>query len=667
MPIHVLIIHPRLDFVVNLKQALERAGAYDVHSFTSADTAVDYLRYHPQDVALVDVNLKPVGGVELVKLLRAVQRDLAIVVSPRQADSLVIQMGAQGSIDVPVTARQLIPLLDEAMERVAGKHEDTDKLSLTRPTAPPSVLPEVPVEKPTASKAEQPLEIVLPDTNTLTPMVPDAPSTFQRLAAEEPPMPAFEDSGTVRDLKTGVNEQNYQEVVSLLNKSRPIARRPPQTSPRVPEVTTDVIPSVPSDPFSDTDSTENIPAQIILENALDETTPLSLVLTNIQKRLSEADVSIDEPDFLAEIEDDDAEEFESDSQQAIVEESKPVEPVRPVTPPSLPEAPPAREIEPIEEMEEHFYTRPLSPEEIRELAADFEKLAAFDLLPDDVEIPQVPVELQEEESDPESAKLALRLTQASLESAAEATLLAKNYKIVAYAGTLPREEVEALREAVANDWNANPNEARIRFKTLPSSGKDYMLYSRRTEGDYTLTMIFGGALPLNAIRRQGQRLLEALVAVPEAPVEIVPVEPEVVEVEEEAPPTDSQEVAVVKYTGTMTAYTCLWLLRDTDTALSVGVMQALSTGLQWQLGKASWEITTLDVHEDYVYLFADVPGELPGQEIIRELKRRSAEIAAKRERSIDPQTLWLDSYLVIMPGRELTQEEIQQFIRFARM
>src|SRR5690349_13828935 len=125
MPIHVLIIHPRLDFVVNLKQALERAGAYDVHSFTSADTAVDYLRYHPQDVALVDVNLKPIGGVELVKLLRAVQRDLAIVVSPRQPDSLVIQMGAQGSLDVPVTARQLIPLLDEAMERVGGKPDDT--------------------------------------------------------------------------------------------------------------------------------------------------------------------------------------------------------------------------------------------------------------------------------------------------------------------------------------------------------------------------------------------------------------------------------------------------------------------------------------------------------------------------------------------------------------
>src|SRR5690349_20733657 len=139
MPIHVLIIHPRLDFVVTLKQALERAGAYDVHPFTAVDTAVDYLRYHPQDVALIDLNLTPVGGVELIKLLRAVQRNLAIVVTPRQPDSLINGIGAHSSVDVPVTARQLIPVLDEAMARAGGgKPEETDELTMTRPTAAPT-------------------------------------------------------------------------------------------------------------------------------------------------------------------------------------------------------------------------------------------------------------------------------------------------------------------------------------------------------------------------------------------------------------------------------------------------------------------------------------------------------------------------------------------------
>ncbi len=658
MPIHVLIIHPRLDFVVSLKQALERNGAYDVHPFTSADTAVDYLRYHPQDVALIDLNLTPLGGVELVKLLRAVQRNLAIIVSPRQPDMLLRQMGAQGSVDVPVTARQLIPLLEDALARVARKPDDSS-LGPTRPA--PSVLPEMPpAPKATlpAPKEDKPLEIVVPDSRT-TPEV-KTPSTFQRLAAEEPPMPAFEDSGTVHDLRAGVSEQNYREVVSLLNKSRPLAKRtPPPPTPRLPEIPTEMMPATPGEAFPEPETTENIPAQFILETALDETTPLSMVLTNVQKQLSESNISIDEPDFLSEIEEDDEPlEYGTSGTQP----SQPIEATKMEMeqPPTLPEQP--RDLEIPDEPEEHSYTRPFSAEEIRELAADFEKLAAFDLLPDDVEIPHVPQGLDEESTDPEIAKLALRLTQASLELAAEATLLAKNYKIVAYAGTLPREEVEALREAVSNDWHANPNEARIRFKTLPSSGKDYMLYSRRTEGDYTLTMIFGGALPLNAIRRQGQRLVDALSAVPEALVEEV-IETDVVE---EAP-EQVEEVAPVKYTGTMTAYTCLWLLRDVEQALSVGTMQALASGLRWQLGKASWDIKALDIHEDYVYMFVDVPGELPGQDIIRELKRRAADIVVTRDKILDAQTLWLDSYLVITPGRDLTQEEIQGFIHFARM
>jgi CheY-like chemotaxis protein/REP element-mobilizing transposase RayT len=668
MATHVLIIHPRLDFVVTLKQALERAGGYDVHPFTSADTAVDYLRYHPQDVALVDLNLTPVGGLELVRLLRAVQRDLAIIISPRQPASVLGSIGVQGSVDMPIAARQLIPVLDEALARMAGKPDDTETLTLTRPSAS-QPLPQTPMSAAPASEEDEDtsLEIVVTDTPMGPTPAPETPSTFDRLAAEEPPMPTFEDSGTVRDLKAVVNPDNVREVVSLLTRSRPLVQRTPPI-PRLPEAKA-------GRAEEGDESTENIPAQVILENALDETTPLSLALTNIQKQLSEANISIDEPDFLAEIEGED-DSLEYGTEQAVSErlEPAPVETERYPTPPPLPPKPavppppptlpetqaPSGAVDDMlieEEEEARVYTRPFTPEEIRELAADFEKLAAFDLLPDDVEIPQIPTEL-EEKPDPEAARLALRLTQASLELAAEATLLAKNYKIVAYAGTLPREEVEALGEAVANDWHANPNEARMRFKTLPSSGKDYLLYSRRTEGDYTLTMIFGGAQSLQSIRRQGQRLLDALEAVPEAPA----AEPEVVQ-EAPSPP----EVAVVPYSGPMTAYTCLWLVRDPEQVLSSKAMKALNSGLAAGLRGAHWDLKAFDVHEDYVYLFADVPGELPGQEVIRELKRRAGELAAEKDKTLDPQTLWLDSYLVITPGRNLTQEEIQQFIRFARM
>ena len=46
-----------------------------------------------------------------------------------------------------------------------------------------------------------------------------------------------------------------------------------------------------------------------------------------------------------------------------------------------------------------------------------------------------------------------------------------------------------------------------RWVTAQNSGKDYMLYSRRTEDDFTLSLIFAGTTPLRDIRRQGQRLV----------------------------------------------------------------------------------------------------------------------------------------------------------------
>ena len=82
---------------------------------------------------------------------------------------------------------------------------------------------------------------------------------------------------------------------------------------------------------------------------------------------------------------------------------------------------------------------------------------------------------------------------------------------------MPEEEIEELRGTIADDWDAAVNEVRIRFITAQGSGKDYMLYSRRTEDDFTLSLIFAGTTPLRDIRRQGQRLVDALATVPEAP------------------------------------------------------------------------------------------------------------------------------------------------------
>jgi REP element-mobilizing transposase RayT len=258
--------------------------------------------------------------------------------------------------------------------------------------------------------------------------------------------------------------------------------------------------------------------------------------------------------------------------------------------------------------------------------------------------------------DPYLAQLALSLTEVSLELTAEATLLARDQQIVAYAGRMDAEEIDELRGTIADDWDAAPGEVRIRFITAQGSGRDYMLYSRRTEDDFTLSLIFAGTTPLRDIRRQGKRLVDALRSVPEAPPAPPPIQAPTVPVK-----VEPLEV------GARTPYAYVWLLRDPRAHLDSAVSQAIISGLNVQMREKQWAIQTLQVHEDYVYLLADVPGEELPYQTVRDLKRRSAEIAHAQNPAYAPERLWANSYLVVTPGRELDQEEIQQFINFDRM
>ncbi len=281
--------------------------------------------------------------------------------------------------------------------------------------------------------------------------------------------------------------------------------------------------------------------------------------------------------------------------------------------------------------------------------------------------------------DEQVSQLALSLTQASLELTADATLLTRGRDVVAAAGALAPEDIVELRRVIKDDWEAGGDDARMRFVTLPSSGKDYLVYSRRTIDDLTLTMLFSGTKPLRDIRRQERRLLEALEAVPEkpAPVPTIAPEPEPRTMTTRTvapvvkPPVTTPAIAATLSdeveSVTRTPYAAVWLVRDPNMRLSESVARAISSGLRAQLGAQSWTVQDLAAQDEFVYVRADVPGEAPPPEIIRDLKRRSAQIAASLDPSLPASELWSDSYLVVTSGQPLDDEDIQQFINFERM
>lgn len=259
--------------------------------------------------------------------------------------------------------------------------------------------------------------------------------------------------------------------------------------------------------------------------------------------------------------------------------------------------------------------------------------------------------------DPLIAQISLSLMNVSLESIVEAALLTRNNQIVAFAGSMARDDIETLRRLFHDEWTVpEGGGVKMKFFTLESSGRDYMLYGRRTERDLCLWLIVPGSTHLADIKAQSRKLIEALQSVPETPPE---------------PAAPDQPVEAIEPAVERQPYAYVWTLRDPTARLTPPVAQAILSGMHVQLRERAWQIDDIRAQDDFVYVLAQVPGDTPPYEVIRDLKRRSAEIAreiARRQNQrLDPASLWADSYLIVTPGRPLDMEEIQEYIRFERM
>ncbi|PJF26276.1 MAG: hypothetical protein CUN53_08525, partial [Phototrophicales bacterium] len=265
---YVLMIHRQLAFAISFKQALERAGAFQVHPFTSADGATAYLKDNKQDIAIVDFGIPDAQAI--VAELRAQQPDIAIIATPVQPDSVMRELNLQGAVNARFTAREVLPLINEIMLMRTGRGGQTPGATVPLPTGD---LPELPTTQPKKSSDDESLmslvdrlprspaaqpprpesppsprkpltprqerfvEFVLNDgmddafndiaqgtrgtpvkpENVPPPSIPEPPrSTTDLLAEEEPDFPEFEENGTVSDLVTSVTDKSFRNVMSIM-------------------------------------------------------------------------------------------------------------------------------------------------------------------------------------------------------------------------------------------------------------------------------------------------------------------------------------------------------------------------------------------------------------------------------------------------------------------
>ena len=87
--------------------------------------------------------------------------------------------------------------------------------------------------------------------------------------------------------------------------------------------------------------------------------------------------------------------------------------------------------------------------------------------------------------------------------------------------------------------------------------------------------------------------------------------------------------------------------------------------LEVQLNGLNWRVHRLDVHQDFIYLYADVPARASPELLARTVMERSSKIARSEDKAL-PTDLWADAYLVLQPGRDLGERELRHFLQFAR-
>lgn len=340
----------------------------------------------------------------------------------------------------------------------------------------------------------------------------------------------------------------------------------------------------------------------------------------------------------------------------------------------------------------------LSEFEPEPLALDESELAWFEeagefIAPDDDHLIELPVdeatqrieaaiaEEDEQEDEVAIARIAVKLTQYSLESSAQATLLSRNGELVAYAGEADEDAVEGIFQKIHKAWanTAIESNSLIRFVALPQAG-EYLVYSTRLANDLTLSMAFHASTSVSTIRRQARRLSESLDLVPDTDDTVAdhsdeppaaqtkPNRPTITALrppaaaEHDAPQRTSRPVE-----EPYASYTALWMPHDPGLEISDDLAEAIR---DWVFAAAEanvWDVLDILVEPDYVALTLNAPQKLSPDSVINVLM---SETAARIEEDFPglgaARPLWADGYYVVTPPRALTDREIMRIMTVQR-
>lgn len=183
----VLIVEDDQDIVELLSLYLTGSG-YDVVTAENGEDALEQLRQHPADIALVDIMMPRMNGYDFIKALRATDNIPVIIISARTqaADKIVgLDAGADGFIAKPFNPLEVTAQIRALLRRRAT--DVADALAAAGRVAP------------TADEARA----TAPSEGEASLPGPDASGPSDRAAAESTPAPSAPSQDGAHVLRVG--------------------------------------------------------------------------------------------------------------------------------------------------------------------------------------------------------------------------------------------------------------------------------------------------------------------------------------------------------------------------------------------------------------------------------------------------------------------------------
>lgn len=183
----VLIVEDDRDIVELLSLYLTGSG-YDVVTAGNGEDALEQLRQHPADIALVDIMMPRMNGYDFIKALRATDNIPVIIISARTqaADKIVgLDAGADGFIAKPFNPLEVTAQIRALLRRRAT--DVADALAAAGRTAPAA--------DEARATASSEVEASLPG--------PDASGPSDRATAESTPAPSTPSQDGAHVLRVG--------------------------------------------------------------------------------------------------------------------------------------------------------------------------------------------------------------------------------------------------------------------------------------------------------------------------------------------------------------------------------------------------------------------------------------------------------------------------------